>query len=35
MEDSRLPAPVFLGFPGCSGSNESACNVGDLDLTPG
>ena len=24
-----------LGFPGGSDSKESACNVGDLDLSPG
>jgi len=24
-----------LDFPGSSGSKESACNVGDLDLIPG
>ena len=30
----RLPTPVFLGFPGGSDDNESACNVGDLDLIP-
>ena len=26
----RLPTPVFLGFPGGSDSEESACNTGDL-----
>ena len=26
----RLPTPVFLGFPGGSAGEESACNVGDL-----
>ena len=26
----RLPALVFLGFPGVSDGKESACNVGDL-----
>ena len=31
----RLPTPVFLGFPGSSGSRESACNVGDLGSIPG
>ena len=31
----RLPTPVFLGFPCGSASKESACNVGDLGLTPG
>ena len=30
-----LPTPVFLGFPGCSDSKESTCNVGNLDLIPG
>ena len=29
----RLPTPVFLGFPG--GSDECACNAGDLGLIPG
>jgi len=24
-----------MGFPGGSDSKESACNAGDLDLTPG
>ena len=31
----RLPAPVFLGFPGVLDSNESACNAGDLGSIPG
>ena len=31
----RLPNPVFLGFPCGSAGKESACNVGDLGLTPG
>ena len=31
----RLLAPVFLDFPVCSAGKESACNAGDLDLTPG
>ena len=31
----RLLTPVFLGFPGGSIGKESACNVGDLGLTPG
>ena len=26
---------MFLGFPGGSAGKESACNVEDLDLTPG
>ena len=29
------PTPVFLGFPGGSDSKESACNAGNLGLTPG
>ena len=29
-----LPSKL-LGFPGGSGSKETACNVGDLDLIPG
>ena len=31
----RLPTPVCLGFPCGSAGKESACNVGDLGLTPG
>ena len=31
----RLPALVFLGFPGGSDSKESACNAGDLGSTLG
>ena len=31
----RLPTPVFLGFPGGSDGEESACNVRDLGLIPG
>ena len=31
----RLPTPVFLGFPCSSAGKESACNVGDLSLSPG
>ena len=31
----RLPPPVFLVFPCGSVGKESACNVGDLGLTPG
>ena len=31
----RLPAFVFLDFPGGSGSQESACNAGALGLIPG
>ena len=34
-ERDRLPIPVFLGFPGGSAGEESACNVGDLGLIPG
>ena len=30
----RLPTLVFLGFPGGSDDNKSACNVGDLGLIP-
>ena len=26
---------IYLGFPGGSGSKESACNAGDLGLIPG
>ena len=31
----RLPAPVFLSFPGNSDGKESACNAGDLGSIPG
>ena len=31
----RLPTPVFLGFLCGSAGKESACNAGDLGLTPG
>ena len=31
----RLPTPVFMGFPGGSGSKESACNAGDLGFILG
>ena len=31
----RLPAPVFLVFPGGSAGKESACNVRDLGSSPG
>ena len=31
----RLPAPVFMGFPGRSDGKESACNLGDLGSIPG
>ena len=30
-----LPTPVFLGFPCDSAGKESACNAGDLGLSPG
>ena len=29
-----LPIPGFLGFPGGSTGEESACNAGDLGLIP-
>ena len=32
---SKVPTIAFLGFPGGSAGKESACNAGDLDLTPG
>ena len=35
LEKSRLPTPVFLGFPGGSDGKEFACNMGDLDSIPG
>ena len=31
----RLPTPVFMGFPGGSDGQESACNAGDLGSIPG
>ena len=31
----RIPAPVFLDFPGGSACKESAYNTGDLDSIPG
>ena len=31
----KLLTPAFLGFRGGSAGKESACNVGDLDLSPG
>ena len=31
----RLPTPVFLGFPGGSAAQESACNGRDLGSIPG
>ena len=30
----RLPALIFLGFPGGTDGKESACNVGDLGWIP-
>ena len=30
-----LPTPVFLGYPGGSGSKKSACNSGDPGSIPG
>ena len=35
LERDRLPTPVFLGFPGGSAGEESACNAGDLGSIPG
>ena len=35
LERDRLPTPVLMGFPGGSGSKESACNAVDLGLIPG
>ena len=32
---TRLPTPVFLGFPGVSAGKESTCSPGDLGLIPG
>ena len=34
LEKGRLPTPAFLGFPGGSAGEESACNVGDLGSIP-
>ena len=34
MRRNRLPTPIFLGFPGGSAGNESACKAGDLDSIP-
>ena len=31
----KLPAPVFLGFPGGPDGKESTCNLGDLGSIPG
>ena len=33
--ETELPTPVFLGFPGGSTSEESACNAADLGSIPG
>ena len=35
LRRDRLPTPVFLGSFCGSAGKESACNVGDLGLTPG
>ena len=37
LEDprARLPTPVFLGFPGGSAGEESACDAGGLGPIPG
>ena len=35
LERDRLPTPVFMGFPGSSDGEESACNAGGLGLIPG
>ena len=35
FEETILPTPVFLGFPGGSAGKESACNAGDLGSIPG
>jgi len=35
LRRDRLPTPVFLGFLCGSAGKESACNAGDLGLTPG
>ena len=32
---NKLPTPVFLGFPGGSAGEESACNAGDLGSISG
>ena len=32
---NRLPIPVFMGFPGGSDGEESACNAGNPGLIPG
>ena len=35
LRRDRLPTPGFLGFPGGSAGNESACSAGDLGSIPG
>ena len=35
LERDKLPAPVFLSFPGSSVSKEFTCNVENLCLIPG
>ena len=35
LYNNRLPTPVFMGFPGGSDGEESACNAGNLGLIPG
>ena len=35
LENDRLLAPVFLGFPGGSAGKESTCNVRDRGSIPG
>ena len=34
-QGTKIPQSQFLGFPGSSAGEESACNVGDLDSIPG
>ena len=34
-EGTGYPTPVFLGFPGGSDGEESACNSGEADSIPG
>ena len=34
LRRESLPTPVFLGFPGGSVGNESACKAGDLGSVP-
>ena len=33
-QEDRLPTAVFMGFPGGSDGNESACSAGDPCLIP-